>query len=349
MNTQTMKTEPSMTVEERMRIGQAEAEAHFARTRQLAAEFEKAEIERGEAQGKKAWWKEKPQGEMTPKEMRAAESDGREEEIRNEVVIRPDGRKRSKNMFQMAWEQIQAGVSFKPANERTIPDTMRERGLSEGQIVGLKNKWHRDMNELNAHFFPDADERGDTNDAWKGTKEIQAEAVQNETEVKTFIDEFTEERKAFNELMREPDYTCSAGEKGTFNETPRVVRDSQVSLEDWSFDFRGMEEAENGERYPSGDITAVVNIEGRRAPVAFEEAFDEAGNYAGYQFADTRENRGVLSIITEKVLGEDAWLRHLEGNIGIVEKANTVFAPIVKDANEKLEEWQADRDNVRER
>ena len=126
------------------------------------------------------------------------------------------------------------------------------------------------------------------------------------------------------------------------------INGREVELTDWKYRHSSMEVAEDGRKYPSGEIEAQISVGGEKSVLAMEENFDEAGNFAGYGFTDSRENKSRLYPMLETVMGEEEYTEFLESGRDTIEKANEVFAPIVRESNEKLTQWVKDREHTRE-
>jgi len=126
------------------------------------------------------------------------------------------------------------------------------------------------------------------------------------------------------------------------------INGREVELTDWKYRHSSMEVAEDGQKYPSGEIEAQIAVGGEKSVLAMEETFDEAGNFAGYGFTDSRESKSRLYPMLETVMGEEEYTEFLESGRDTIEKANEVFAPIVRESNEKLTQWVKAREHTRE-
>jgi len=265
-----------------------------------------------------------PNGNRTVLEVRVAKSSG------NQYVNIGQGRDKEYLGFSLPHLRLLAQSDLAKAAEdykNTVREPVKSPAIAPVRPPQTREEWTREQ----------ATKRGLTDAQAKGLNMKWERDMANLDEFyfpsASPVQEASDDRRAILKLLAADTHEINGRE---------------VELTEWKYRHSSMEVSENGRKYPSGEIEAQIAVGGEKSVLAMEETFDEAGNFAGYGFTDSRENKSRLYPMLETVMGEEEYTEFLESGGSTVEKANEVFAPIVREANEKLSQWVNDREHARE-
>lgn len=309
---------------EEMRLATKQAQPVLTQPRDTLSDGEKEELMRRVPVGN--YVVTSPKGNRTVLEVRVAKSSG------NQYVSIGQGREKEYLGFSLS----------------------HLRFLAQSDLVKAAEDYRNSVREpvKAPAIVPVKPEKAQTHEEWireqarkRGLSDAQAQGVKMKWErdmgklnefyfpITSPVQEFSDNRKDILSLLTADTHDIDGRE---------------VELTDWKYRHSSMEVAEDGGRYPSGEIEAHIAVSGEKSVLAMEETFDEVGNFAGYGFTDSRENKSRLYPMLETVMGEEDYTEFLESGRDTIEKANEVFAPIVREANEKLAQWVKDREHARE-